>query len=123
MKSWEEMLKNQETEEEKVIVKCIQAMHDNAHKDIGSSGPGHIYNVMCVKAGIKIEGDSKSETMKEVKGLTELAEEIGEARVDDLKEAGFDAIEKIVDATDEDLLAVDGIGEVTLDKINNFFSK
>lgn len=118
MKSWEEMLAKQESEEEKVIVKCIQAMHDNAHKDIGSSGPGHIYNVMCVKAGIKAEEESD-----ESKKLSDLADEIGDARIMDLAEANLRTLEDIQNATDEELLAVDGIGEATLEKINNFLSE
>lgn len=38
---------------------------------------------------------------------------------DELKEAGYDSVESVDQASDDDLLSVDGIGPATLKKIRN----
>jgi len=60
-----------------------------------------------------------AEAEAEVKAVSDITniEGVGQKTADQLREAGYDTIEKIASMSDEDILAVPGIGEKTAQKI------
>jgi len=123
MRQWKEIRDNPKTDEEKVIKHCVEAMHKNAHRDIESSGPEHIFNVACVKHHIAIEGEEKADGVDVGKDIDEhvdidaLEDKLGEHVVELLREAGLDTIEKVRMTSEDDLVEISGIGESTASKI------
>ena len=117
-------------EKRKIILKASEPEQTNYFGEAVSASPGEAVEVSEKTARVAVESGKFEYAPEQLKEFEkQIAESKGELAAvsipmrDKMLAAGFETVEDIQNATDEQILAIDGIGEKTLKSIREAIEK